>query len=277
MKLSNKARLLATDQQQSTLRYGDTVRAFTPFGFGLHSGAAFNGEWLDQVTGRYLLGSGYRAFSTLLMRFICPDSWSPFGEGGLNAYGYCQGDPVNARDPTGHAPIWKVIGRKATLDVVTVASWGVTAPRGHIARVLPTSAPPRGAISTTIGRNIAAVDVLEITHVLLADGSFYRARTRRAYKGPRSRIPAEERPDGTTLPLLTPPQIEAYARFVTPQNRTALPQRAAGGARARSPEPPPPGVSPPPYNEIAPARPSAGVPPVAHASTASSGNNAIRR
>ena len=49
-----------------------------------------------------MLGNGYRAFNPVLMRFNSPDSWSPFGEGGLNAYVYCIGDPVNRDDPTGH-------------------------------------------------------------------------------------------------------------------------------------------------------------------------------
>jgi uncharacterized protein RhaS with RHS repeats len=40
------------------------------------------------------------------MRFNSPDSWSPFGEGGLNAYTYCLGDPVNAIDPSGHTWQW---------------------------------------------------------------------------------------------------------------------------------------------------------------------------
>jgi hypothetical protein len=37
------------------------------------------------------------------MRFLSADSWSPFGEGGVNAYAYCGGDPVNQVDPTAHA------------------------------------------------------------------------------------------------------------------------------------------------------------------------------
>ncbi|WP_425929348.1 RHS repeat-associated core domain-containing protein [Pseudomonas sp. NyZ201] len=65
---------------------------------------AFNGELLESSTGVYFLGNGYRVFSPLLMIFIQPDSWSPFGAGGLNAYAYCKGDPVNAADPTGHMP-----------------------------------------------------------------------------------------------------------------------------------------------------------------------------
>src|SRR5471032_2916159 len=36
------------------------------------------------------------------MRFNSPDSLSPFWKGGVNAYAYCVGDPVNRVDPTGH-------------------------------------------------------------------------------------------------------------------------------------------------------------------------------
>ncbi len=38
-----------------------------------------------------MLGNGYRAYSPVLMRFNSPDSWSPFGEGGVNAYAYIEG------------------------------------------------------------------------------------------------------------------------------------------------------------------------------------------
>lgn len=63
---------------------------------------AFNGEQLNSATGCYLLGNGYRAFNPTLMRFVDPDTLSPFDKGGLNAYVYCAGDPVNSIDPTGH-------------------------------------------------------------------------------------------------------------------------------------------------------------------------------
>jgi len=65
------------------------------------SALAFNGE-LTEDSGWQLLGNGYRAYNPVLMRFHSPDNLSPFGEGGVNGYAYCQGDPVNRSDPTGH-------------------------------------------------------------------------------------------------------------------------------------------------------------------------------
>jgi RHS repeat-associated protein len=85
----------------SSLAY--TPYGHRPLGNGLLSLLGFNGEQSDPVTGHYLLGNGYRAFNPVLMRFNSPDSWSPFGKGGLNSYGYCEGDSVNRVDPTGHS------------------------------------------------------------------------------------------------------------------------------------------------------------------------------
>lgn len=84
------------------------VQPCLAYGFNTQDNAdsplpAFNGEHADPSTGHYLLGNGYRAFNPLLMRFNSPDSWSPFGAGGINSYGYCAGDPINYSDPSGHA------------------------------------------------------------------------------------------------------------------------------------------------------------------------------
>ncbi|MHA6126974.1 RHS repeat-associated core domain-containing protein [Pseudomonas fluorescens group sp. PF-1] len=104
--------LLAIDQQRSvlnTLKANHQAQpiAYAPYGHrqatnGWMSLMGFNGERPDPLTGHYLLGNGYRAFNPVLMRFNSPDSLSPFGEGGLNAYAYCEGDPVNSSDPSGH-------------------------------------------------------------------------------------------------------------------------------------------------------------------------------
>ncbi|MBI3908632.1 MAG: RHS repeat-associated core domain-containing protein [Pseudomonas fluorescens] len=108
--------LLATDLQRSVLNALDATQpnplAYTPYGHrpaenGLLSLLCFNGERPDPVTGHYHLGNGYRQFNPVLMRFNSPDSWSPFGEGGINAYAYCDGEPTSRSDPTGHT--WRPI------------------------------------------------------------------------------------------------------------------------------------------------------------------------
>lgn len=67
-----------------------------------YSLGGFNGQRPDPNTGYYHLGNGYRAYSPLLARFTIPDSWSPFGNGGVNPYAYCAGDPANRTDRSGH-------------------------------------------------------------------------------------------------------------------------------------------------------------------------------
>ncbi|BCJ07293.1 hypothetical protein PRtIB026_A29840 [Pseudomonas sp. RtIB026] len=62
----------------------------------------FNGQLFELPCGHYLLGNGYRGYNPVLMRFNSPDSYSPFGTGGLNGFAYCAGDPVNRTDPSGH-------------------------------------------------------------------------------------------------------------------------------------------------------------------------------
>ncbi|WP_442796466.1 RHS repeat-associated core domain-containing protein [Pseudomonas sp. JR33AA] len=66
----------------------------------------FNGEYAEPLTGFYILGSGYRAYSPRLMRFLSQDSLSPFGAGGINAYAYCTSDPINNSDPSGHSNLF---------------------------------------------------------------------------------------------------------------------------------------------------------------------------
>ncbi|NWL23124.1 hypothetical protein DM828_27965 [Pseudomonas umsongensis] len=149
--------LLVADQQCSVLSVLDQQHphpiAYTAYGHhprenGLLSLLGFNGEYSDPLTRHYLLGNGYRAFNPVLMRFNSPDSWSPFGEGGLNAYGYCVGDPVNRVDPTGHAnwlvKLFRNIGRRVT----------------HPFRA-PTVSPPRSprtSLASTSGDDLSSLN-----------------------------------------------------------------------------------------------------------------------
>jgi RHS repeat-associated protein len=106
----HQVRLLETNREGSLLRLSATGAglAYTPYGqaSGLPQDipCGFNGQqWEHSIRG-YALGNGKRFYSPDLARFVQPDRLSPFLEGGLNAYGYCQGDPVNRVDPSGQSP-----------------------------------------------------------------------------------------------------------------------------------------------------------------------------
>ncbi len=105
--------MLATDRQNSVLcTYGASLEALHSYSThgvshprGSDARSAFNGQWLEMPCHGYCLGNGQRLFLPLLRRFTQPDTMSPFNAGGLNAYAYCLGDPVNHKDPSGHVPV----------------------------------------------------------------------------------------------------------------------------------------------------------------------------
>ncbi|EBP4160873.1 RHS repeat-associated core domain-containing protein, partial [Salmonella enterica subsp. enterica] len=113
---SGSLTLTGGDQHDSLLWSREAGKAegeqhvWSPYGCGKDTGQlpGFNGERRDPVSGAYHLGNGYRAYNPVLMRFNCPDSLSPFGAGGINPYTYCEGDPVNHTDPSGHLS-WQAI------------------------------------------------------------------------------------------------------------------------------------------------------------------------
>jgi RHS repeat-associated protein len=164
--------LLGCDMQGSVLQqtsesmeqpvytaYGD--RGEKPGG----SDVAFAGELRDRETGWYLLGS-YRAYNPRLMRFHSPDASCPFGKGGLNAYAYGLGDPVNHVDPTGEnvlALVASVVGALVTIGLMiwsapailsaAGAVWGAI--RGSLVGVAAAEAAATG--STVAGVTVADV------------------------------------------------------------------------------------------------------------------------
>jgi len=136
VKATTRVMLMGADAQGSVrLEVDDAVRmaGYTPHGFrsgdAMQGQPAFAGERQDELTGWYMPGS-YRPYDPVLMSFLSPDSESPFGDGGLNPYAYCAGDPINNIDPDGHAWWkWLVAGVGTALAIAgTVASFGTAAP-----------------------------------------------------------------------------------------------------------------------------------------------------
>jgi RHS repeat-associated protein len=121
--------LLATDHSRSVLSACNVglppTLCYAPFGSGaLPRALGFHGEVTMMGSAHYPLGNGYRLYNPVLMRFHKPDSLSPFGAGGLNAYAYCKGDPVNYKDSTGHmsgriAKFGAAVGRKRKITGFT--------------------------------------------------------------------------------------------------------------------------------------------------------------
>lgn len=105
------AQMLQVDQANSVLGMAPDTTAYSPYGHFEASNTtaliAFNGQRLDLLTKGYALGNGYRTYSPSLGRFCSPDAFSPFSKGGLNTYIYCEGDPVNRVDPSGHFSLLK--------------------------------------------------------------------------------------------------------------------------------------------------------------------------
>jgi RHS repeat-associated protein len=152
--------LLGTDQQRSVLQgVAGTQRlgfAYAPYGFrsSQEDLPGFNGEQPDPVTGHYLLGNGYRAFNPVLMRFNSPDSLSPFGEGGLNGYGYCVGDPVNRVDSTGHLGVRQLVAifKRTPLSKASVKAAKIDK---HPIALAPLISTPSGMIKGDINARVS--------------------------------------------------------------------------------------------------------------------------
>lgn len=128
---SSQKSMLATDGKESIFSAKSAeaheTLSFTVYGYGstLPSSLTllgFNGEFFNAPHSSYLLGNGHRSFSPVIMRFLSPDSLSPFLAGGLNTYAYCGNDPINAVDPSGKTKlmITRTIRRQPVNTVIKV-------------------------------------------------------------------------------------------------------------------------------------------------------------
>ncbi len=162
--MTSQSTLIGCNKHQSVLttRTNDgqeQARVYTAYGYSPAfelTSLGFNGE-LPEPTGHYLLGS-YRLYNPGLQRFLSPDSLSPFGKGGLNAYAYCLGDPINRMDPTGHIPQWGSLIAGVIGVAVGLLTGGIGSALGLVA-LAKKSLIGLAAISTTLGASSTGLDI----------------------------------------------------------------------------------------------------------------------
>ncbi|MBA1287568.1 RHS repeat-associated core domain-containing protein [Pseudomonas japonica] len=106
--------VLSCAHSQTVLSEGQSRRRYLPFGWCGPSAisTSLNGHWKERSGQIYLFGNGYRPYFPTLGRFGSPDKLSPFGRGGVNAYGYAAQDPANYHDTNGRFPqLFNTLGK----------------------------------------------------------------------------------------------------------------------------------------------------------------------
>lgn len=132
---------------------------------------AWSGELFDEVSGTYHLGE--RQYSPTLMRFTTPDSWSPFGDGGINSYAYL--DPVNCPDPDGHVSTWGWMGIAAAVVLGVVV--GVLTMGAGMAAVYAAGMSVAAAMMMAGGAALIASGAVGIAAEIIRDNDPATART----------------------------------------------------------------------------------------------------
>ena len=168
--------LLAPGLQQSILgelhRDGLNHLAYTAYGvqsgpLAAKSNLGFNGQ-VKERTGWYHLGNGHRVYNPVLMHFHSPDRLSPFGKGGLNAYAYCGGDPVNFTDPTGEFSVAISLTIQRTLTAllhVGIPAVQLMAPKATGLGLQGTRVSLLGSIGSIAGAGMQLAGVVSGTYV----------------------------------------------------------------------------------------------------------------
>ncbi|ALS62200.1 RHS repeat-associated core domain-containing protein [Pandoraea norimbergensis] len=148
-----------------------TYYRFTPYGYrtsdpGALTWLGFKGEPLNYV-GLYHLGNGYRMYDPEHCRFQSPDTLSPFDMGGIAAYVYCHGDPLNYHDPSGHAEVAQY-SRLDTMPLMYTQEFRIAL---SVLGVLATPFTSGGSLALAIGMTgLASVaGAFDISAVVLED------------------------------------------------------------------------------------------------------------
>lgn len=223
--------LYKTDVPRSVLgdQHLHTI-AYSPYGHRpvcAQMQLGFNGERKDPIIANYLLGNGKRVYSPMLMRFLSPDDWSPFAQGGLNCYAYCQGDPVNKSDPTGRAPVWHPKISALFKDLKRTESFmnGLRLPENGDLRVKGFIMNSKGNAGTAFTLKLVGDNYAVKTHPevgLPTDLTGYRHPESNTYfyvgktgTPPRRSSPSAGSPASSTLPAVAPPSQITQSELAT--------------------------------------------------------------
>lgn len=137
----------------------------------------FNGELREAIPQRYLLGNGHRAYNPTLMRFHSADNLSPFGDGGLNAYAYCGGEPVMNVDPTGQS-FWSTLFK--VLDFFSLSNTS-SGPRRNALGVQPKSG--NDGLWAVAGGVAEHISVMKKAPTVVSNGEKARTHKSPSWKG----------------------------------------------------------------------------------------------
>ena len=130
----------------------------------------YRGYYYDVETKIYYLNARY--YDPAIGRFLCPDSieyLDPTTLGGLNLYAYCNNDPVNYSDGSGHAPEW--IGNLLTGIGIVVGTAlfvaAIVASAGTVGALVGVGAAAIGLSTTAVS---TAITVATISTYVVAGG-----------------------------------------------------------------------------------------------------------
>jgi RHS repeat-associated protein len=143
--------------------------SYLPFGghtSAPHNHMALHGQLNERPLDGYLLGNGYRLYLPQVMRFVQADSLSPFGAGGVNAYAFCGGEPINRKDSDGaawYSALAKLfrLGRKTENIFAVSFPKTIIDPKGKTELTFRTPQKAKIFLKKTLGTSIEAESYTE--------------------------------------------------------------------------------------------------------------------